>query len=63
MDMIYRYIDKSKITVKMSMKDYEYYLNAEKSRNYYDELLKRANKDGKAVMTNELKTAIEEIYM
>lgn len=61
--MIYGHIDKSKMKVEMSMADYEYYSDAEKGRNYYFGLLRRANKDGKAVMTEELKVAIEEMEL
>lgn len=55
-------IDKTKITVTMNMEQYEYYSSAAQGRNQYIKMLERANQDGKAVMTEELKNAIEEIY-
>lgn len=55
-------VDKTKITVTMSMEQYEYCSEAVYGRNHYVEMLERANQNGKAVMTEELKTAIEEIY-
>lgn len=56
-------IDKSKITVTMNMEQYEYYSGAVCGREHFIKMLERANQDGKAVMTEELKTAIEEIYL
>lgn len=50
------------MTVTMSLEEYEYYSDAEKGRDKYIKMFERANKDGTAVMTDELKTAIEEIY-
>lgn len=61
--MAYGEIDKSKMTVTMSVEDYEYYCNAVDGRNHYIKMLERANKDGEAVMTEELKLTIEEIYL
>jgi hypothetical protein len=55
-------IDNSKITVTMSMEDYEYYKNAVDGRRHYIKMLEKANVNGEAVMTEELKTAIEEIF-
>lgn len=53
---------KTKITVTMSMEQYEFYEAAVRGRNHYIEMLERANQNGKAVMTKELEEAIEEIY-
>lgn len=55
-------IDLSTITVTMSMDQYTTYSEAKKSLNQYIEMLERANQNGKAVMTDELRTVIEEIY-
>lgn len=55
-------IDKTKMTVTMNMEQYEYYAAAVSGRNHYIKMLERANQDGKAIMTEELKTAIEEIF-
>ncbi len=55
-------IDKSAITVTMNLKQYEHYEYTESKLNDLIKMLERANKDGVAVMTDELKTAIEEIY-
>lgn len=55
-------IDRSKITVTMSMEDYNFYTEAVESEVRFIKMLKRANKDGIAIMTEELKMAIEEIY-
>lgn len=55
-------IDRSKITVTMSMEDYNFYREAVESEVRFIKMLKRANKDGIAIMTEELKMAIEEIY-
>jgi len=60
--MAYGDIDKSKMTVTMSIEDYEYYSDAALGREAFIKILERANKDGKAVMTEELETTIEEIY-
>lgn len=59
---MYGEIDKSKITVTMSLEDYEYYKDAIDGRKHYIKMLERANANGEAVMTEELKTAIEEIF-
>lgn len=56
-------IDKNQITVTMNMEQFEYYTDAAYDREHYLKILERANQDGKAVMTEELKTAIEEIYL
>lgn len=55
-------IDLSKITVTMGMDQYVRYSEALRSRNEYIEIFKRAYQDGKAVLTDELRTVIEEIY-
>lgn len=55
-------MDKKCITVTMSMYDYE---QLESKADDFDRLirmLERANQDGKAIMTDELKVKIEEIY-
>ena len=55
-------MDKKCITVTMSMYDYE---QLESKANDFDRLirmLERAHQDGKAIMTDELKVKIEEIY-
>lgn len=55
-------VDKSKITVTMSMEEYEYYARAEEGLREFVRILERANQNGTAVMTDELKETIEEIY-
>ena len=55
-------IDKSTITVAMNMEQYEYYSRAVETRNEYIKIFERANKKGKAVLTDELRTVIEDIY-
>lgn len=55
-------IDKKSIKVTMNMEEYEYYKAAERGRNELIKMLERANENGKATMTEELKKAIEEIY-
>jgi len=59
---MYGEIDKTKITVTMSLEDYEYYSHAAEGLEEYIKMFERAYKDGKAVMTEELRTVIEEIY-
>jgi len=59
---MYGEIDKTRIKVTMSLEDYEYYSHAVEGFEKCIKMLERANKDGKAVMTEELRTAIEEIY-
>jgi len=46
----------------MSLEDYGHYSNVVEGFEKCIKMLERANKDGKAVMTEELRTAIEEIY-
>ena len=60
--MEYGEIDKSKMTVTMSMLEYEFYRDAVIGRDSFRNMLKRANKDGKAIMTDELKQTIEDIF-
>lgn len=55
-------IDKSKATVTMTLEDYEYYSKAEQGLCELMKMFERANKNGTAVMTDELKKAIEEIH-
>lgn len=55
-------IDKKNIKVTMNMEEYEQYENAVIGRNRLIKVLERANKNGKATMTEELKTEIEEIF-
>lgn len=54
-------VDKSKIKVTMTVADYEYYTNAVEIRDYCAGVIKRANVGGEAVMTEELKAAIEAV--
>lgn len=55
--------DMRNITVNMSMLDFEYYKRAEEFCKKYEEMFKRANLNGTACLTSELKTVIEEIYL
>lgn len=55
-------MDRSKITVTMPIYEYE---ELESKADGFDSLirmLERANQDGNAIMTDELRTKIEEIY-
>ena len=49
-------------TVTISLKDYEYLQRRSEQVVRMRIMLKRANQDGEAVMTEELKQYIEEIY-
>jgi|GEM_PF-1661402 len=60
--MAYGVIDKSKMTVTMNAEDFEYYEDAVDGRERLIKILERANRNGEAVMTEELKMTIEEIY-
>lgn len=60
--MAYGEIDKRAMTVTMSMEEYEFYSDAAQGRDDFVRMFKRANQNGKAVMTEELKKEIEEIY-
>lgn len=60
--MAYGEIDKRKMTVTMSMEEYEYYKDRSEGFGKYVRMFERANKDGTAVMTDELRETIEEIY-
>lgn len=55
-------IDKKNIKVTMNMEEYEHYENAVRGRNRLIKVLERANKNGKATMTEELKAEIEGIF-
>ncbi len=57
--LAYGKIKKGKIVVTMSMKDYEFLNNASVRLKKYEEIFKRAKIDGTAVLTDELKEAIE----
>lgn len=57
--MAYGKIKKGKIVVTMSMKDYEFLNNASVRLKKYEEIFKRAKVNGTAVLTDELKEAIE----
>lgn len=48
------------ITVTMSIDAYEYFKDAEHGRDYYIDVLNRAKQSGIAVMTDELKSVIEQ---
>lgn len=54
-------IDKTNMTVTMTLTDFEYYRKAEEDRKHFIEMLESANVDGEAVMTEELKTIIKEL--
>lgn len=56
-------MDKSNITVTMPIYDYEQLASKAVSFDELIRMLERANQDGKAVMTDELRTKIEEIYL
>ena len=49
-------------TVTISLKDYEFLKHRSEQVIRMRIMLKRANQDGKAVMTEELEQYIEEIY-
>lgn len=53
--------DKKSITVTMDMEQYERLSEAARGRDFYLRLLERANRGGRAVMTDELREAIEGI--
>lgn len=55
-------MDKKYITVTMSMYDYEQLERKAYSFDRLIRMLERANQDGKAIMTDELRTKIEEIF-
>lgn len=55
-------MDKTNVTVTMPVTEYERLLDIEMSFNKYIDALERANKNGKANMTQELKRIIESIY-
>lgn len=52
------------IQVTMSLSDFYHYQAMERTAMDYIEMFKRAqDSDGKAVMTDELRTTIEQIYL
>lgn len=55
-------MDRSNITVTMPISEYEQLESKADGFNCLIRMLERANKDGKAVMTDELRTKIEEIF-
>lgn len=55
-------MDKSNITVTMPMNEYEQLESIAEGFDSLIRMLERANQDGKAVMTDELRTKIEEIF-
>lgn len=54
-------LDKRSITVTMDMEQYERLAEAARGMDFYLRLLERANQGGRAVMTDELREAIESI--
>ena len=54
-------LDKKSIMVTMDMEQYERLAEAARGRDFYLRLLERANQGGMAVMTDELREAIESI--
>lgn len=55
-------MDRSNITVTMPIYEYEQLESKADGFDCLIRMLERANKDGKAVMTDELKVKIEEIF-
>lgn len=55
-------VDRSKITVTMPIDEYEQLESKAYDFDCLIQMLKRANHDGKAVMTDELRVKIEEIF-
>lgn len=55
-------MDKTNITVTMPVTEYERLKAIEKGFNEHIKIFERANVDGKAIMTDELRLKIEEIY-
>lgn len=56
-------MDKSNITVTMPVYEYERLNEMEQGYNELIRMFERANIDGKAVLTEELVSRIEEIYL
>lgn len=56
-------MDKSKIIVTMPIWEYEQLTSKADAFNCLIRILERANQDGKAIMTDELRVKIEEIYL
>lgn len=55
-------MDRSNITVTMPIYEYEQLESKADGFDLLIRMLERANQDGKAVMTDELRTKIEEIF-
>lgn len=55
--------DENNITVTMSMTDFLYYKGMQETATKLTRMLERANLDGAAVLTDELKKEIEQIYL
>ena len=55
-------MDRSKLTITMPIYEFELLESKADGFNCLIQMLERANKDGKAVMTDELRTKIEEIF-
>lgn len=55
-------MDKSNITVTMPVSEYERLKSVEEGFNRHIKMFERANVNGTATMTDELKQKIEEIY-
>lgn len=55
-------MDKKNITVTMPVTEYERLKEIETAFNKHIKMFEKANVDGKATMTDELRLIIEEIY-
>ena len=55
-------MDKTNITVTMPVTEYERLKEVEKSFHEYIKMFERANIDGNATFTDEIKQTIEDIY-
>lgn len=55
-------MDKTNITVTLPLAEFERLQNIEKNFNADTRMFERANKNGKAAMTDELEQRILEIY-
>ncbi len=56
-------VNKKAITVTMDMETYDYLQDAVQGRLLLRQMLERANRDGEAIMTDELKDFIEDFYL
>ena len=56
-------MDKSNITVTLSLEEFEKLQNIEKAFDNIIRMIERANHRGRAVMTDELRQLIEEVYL